>query len=125
MLNETGLFKYTKYSSFGIFAPSKFNMKDTLAQLKIKDKNPGLSTGTQWFSSKGETIVSFSPVDGKQIGQVTGADRNGYDQVLTKAQQAFVEWRMWPSPKRGDVIRQIGDALRINKEPLGRLVSYE
>jgi aldehyde dehydrogenase (NAD+) len=111
--------------AFGIFAPSKFNMKDTLATLKIKDKNQGLSTGTQWLSSKGETIISFSPVDGKQIGEVTGADRNGYDLVVAKAQEAFAEWRMWPSPKRGDVVRQIGEALRKYKEPLGRLVSYE
>ena len=100
-------------------------MKDTLSALGIKQKNQGVSTGSEWLASGGETIVSFSPVDGKQIGEVTGADRNSYDKVISKAQEAFKEWRSWPAPRRGEVVRQIGEALRKNKEPLGKLVSYE
>ncbi|HEY0680051.1 MAG TPA: aldehyde dehydrogenase family protein [Chitinophagaceae bacterium] len=100
-------------------------MKDTLATLKIKDKNPGVSTGTDWLQPKGEKITSCSPVNGKVIGEVTGADRESYDKVITKAQEAFQEWRMWPAPRRGEVVRQIGESLRKYKEPLGRLVSYE
>ena len=100
-------------------------MKDTLATLKIKEKNQGVSTGSQWFTTKGEVIVSSSPVDGKKIAEVTGTDRDTYDKVISKAQQAFAEWRLWPAPKRGEVVRQMGEALRKYKEPLGRLVSYE
>lgn len=100
-------------------------MKDTLSALGIKEKNAGVSTGMQWLSSTGETITSFSPVDGKQIGEVTGADRDSYEKVISKAQDAFKEWRMWPAPKRGEIVRQIGEALRKHKEPLGKLVSYE
>ncbi|NCU04220.1 MAG: aldehyde dehydrogenase family protein, partial [Chitinophagaceae bacterium] len=66
-----------------------------------------------------------SPVDGKLIATVTAADKASYEAVIAKAQQAFTEWRSWPAPKRGEVVRQIGEALRAKKEPLGRLVSYE
>ncbi|MGB8193534.1 MAG: aldehyde dehydrogenase family protein [Chitinophagaceae bacterium] len=100
-------------------------MKDTLSLLKIRDINPGVSTGLNWLSPSGEQITSFSPVDGKPIASVTGADRNAYDQVINKAQEAFADWRLWPAPKRGEVVRQIGEALRKYKEPLGKLVSYE
>jgi aldehyde dehydrogenase (NAD+) len=100
-------------------------MKDTLAILGIKENNYGLSTGQQGIASKGETIVSVSPVDGKTIASVSGADKEGYEQVVRKAQEAFASWRMWPAPRRGEVVRQVGEALRKHKEALGRLVSYE
>src|SRR5215212_996311 len=100
-------------------------MSHTLQILGIKDKNLGVSTGLQWFKSQGTVIESFSPVDGKLIASVTATDAETYKLVISKAQEAFQEWRMWPSPKRGDVVRQIGDALRKHKEPVGKLVSYE
>ncbi len=96
-----------------------------LAQLKIQKNNNGVSTGLVWPKAKGEKINSFSPVDGKLIASVTGADKTNYDAVIKKAQQAFTEWRLWPAPKRGEIVRQIGDELRKNKQPLGQLVSYE
>jgi aldehyde dehydrogenase (NAD+) len=96
-----------------------------LTQLKIQKNNNGVSTGLVWPKAKGEKINSFSPVDGKLIASVTGADKNNYDAVIKKAQQAFTEWRLWPAPKRGEIVRQIGDELRKNKQPLGQLVSYE
>ena len=96
-----------------------------LHQLKIKENNSGVSTGSQWRPSSGEIIQSFSPVEGKLIASVTAADKESYNTVINQAGEAFKEWRMWPSPKRGDVVRQIGEALRKYKEPLGKLVSYE
>ncbi|MEJ7683278.1 MAG: aldehyde dehydrogenase family protein [Segetibacter sp.] len=104
-------------------APKHIN--HSLQTLGIKDNNYGVSTGLQWLESKGAIIQSFSPVDGKLIASVTSTDRESYNAVINKANEAFKEWRMWPSPKRGDVVRQIGDALRKYKEPLGKLVSYE
>ena len=101
-----------------------YNM-DFLKALNIQSQNAGVSTGSTWLKSKGEKIVSYSPVDGQQIGAVSGADRNAYDAVIAKAEQAFAEWKKWPAPKRGEVVRQVGEALRLNKEPLGKLVSYE
>src|SRR5947209_4102341 len=100
-------------------------MHDILNQLGIKEGNKGVSTGTQWIESKGRTITSFSPVDAKKIADVAGSDAQAFDHVVKTAQNAFLEWRLWPSPKRGDVVRQVGDALRASKQALGRLVSYE
>lgn len=100
-------------------------MQDILQQLGISDKNKGVSTGKNWIASGGKVIDSFSPVDGKKIGEVTAADNQAYETVMTKASEAFAEWRLWPSPKRGEVVRQFGEALRKYKEPLGKLVSYE
>ncbi len=96
-----------------------------LKALNIKDVNEGVSTGTTWLKSSGETINSFSPVDGKLIGSVIAADKNSYEAVIIKADAAFKEWRLWPAPKRGEIVRQIGEALRANKDSLGKLVSYE
>jgi aldehyde dehydrogenase (NAD+) len=98
---------------------------DFLKALKIESDNKGVSTGTKWIESNGERIDSFSPVDGKKIGSVIAADKNSYEAVIKKAEEAFLTWRLMPAPKRGEIVRQIGDALRIYKEPLGKLVSYE
>lgn len=96
-----------------------------LKQLHILKNNAGTSTGNTWLKSKGETLISFSPVDGKEIGRVVATDRAAYDKVMDKAQEAFLEWRSWPAPKRGEIVRQIGEALRTHKAALGQLVSYE
>ena len=98
---------------------------DFLQLLHIQRDNQGVSTGTKWFSSKGETINSFSPVDGKLIAAVLSADKESYEKVIHASQDAFKEWRIVPAPKRGEIVRQIGEALRHYKEPLGKLVSYE
>ncbi len=98
---------------------------DFLHVLNIAEKNNGVSTGLKWIPTTGETITSYTPVDGSVIGTVNTADRNAYDHVVQQAQDAFVEWRKWPAPKRGEIVRQIGEALRTYKEPLGKLVSYE
>lgn len=98
---------------------------DFLNALQIGDTNSGVSTGVDWLPATGETIASHSPVDGKLIAAVTAADKDMYEKVIRKAEEAFVQWRLWPAPKRGDIVRQIGEALRLHKEPLGKLVSYE
>jgi aldehyde dehydrogenase (NAD+) len=100
-------------------------MKDILQELGIEQINSGVSTGTKWFGSKGEILESFSPVDGKLIASVTSTDRANYDMVVDKAVEAFEIWRATPAPKRGEIVRQIGDALRKHKTALGKLVSYE
>jgi aldehyde dehydrogenase (NAD+) len=96
-----------------------------LSQLKINKTNNGISTGLQWIKSKGEKLDSYSPVDGKLIASVTGADKKAYEQTLAKAQTAFTEWKQWTAPKRGEIVRQVGEELRKNKQALGELVSYE
>lgn len=98
---------------------------DFLKTLKIESTNKGVSSGIHWINSSGETIDSFSPVDGKKIGSIIAADKNSYEALVNKAQEAFLSWRLMPAPKRGEIVRQVGEALRHYKEPLGKLVSYE
>ncbi len=96
-----------------------------LQELKIQKENEGSSTGAKWIQSKGEMISSFSPVDNQLIGAVVTTDQAAYEQVIETAQNAFLQWRNWPAPKRGEVVRQLGEALRKDKAALGQLVSYE
>ena len=102
-----------------------FGIQEALTSLGIKKSNLGTSTGKKWLKSSGKLIESYSPADGKLIGGVYAADAKVFDQVVEKSKQAFKEWRKWPAPKRGEVVRQVGEALRKYKEPLGKLVSYE
>ena len=97
-----------------------------IAQLGLKDINHGTSTGQNQFSSaNAECKEIFSPVDGKLIGKVTFTTESEYNEVIKKAQEAFLIWRKMPSPKRGEIVRQYGNLLREYKQPLGELVSYE
>jgi aldehyde dehydrogenase (NAD+) len=96
-----------------------------LDQLHIEKKSQGTSTGLEWIESSGNVIESYSPVDGKLIGSVIATDQEAYQHTILKSQEAFAAWRMWPAPKRGEVVRQLGEALRKYKDALGKLVSYE
>jgi aldehyde dehydrogenase (NAD+) len=102
-----------------------FGIKEALKTLGIKSSNMGTSTGKKWLRSTGKSITSYSPADGKVIGRVQSTDEKAFTKVIDQAQRAFLEWRVVPAPKRGEVVRQIGEALRKYKEPLGKLVSYE
>ncbi len=102
-----------------------FSIQDVLNILEIKNEQSGVSTGNTWLEGRGKVYTSVSPVDGKEIAKVKSADKEEYDTVIASAQKGFSEWRKWPAPKRGEVVRQIGDELRKYKEPLGKLVSYE
>ncbi len=97
-----------------------------LDSLGLKAENPGTSTGTRFLSTSGaKKRASYSPVDGSLIGTVSETTRDEYEQVMRSAESAFKVWRTMPAPKRGEIIRQIGNKLRENKEALGYLVSLE
>jgi len=102
-----------------------FGIKESLKRLGISEINSGVTTGTQWFDCKGKTTSSYSPIDSSEIAKVVNADINDYEKVLNTAQDAFKVWRKTPAPARGEIVRQIGNALRENKEDLGKLVSLE
>lgn len=85
----------------------------------------GVSTGAEWWQSPTSLIESFSPADGQRIGAVYSSSLDEYEKAMKTAQEAFLLWREMPAPKRGEIVRQIGDELRKNKETLGTLVSYE
>lgn len=99
---------------------------DFLKKLGIKQKNYGSSTGLRWNQTKNQgELKIYSPVDGKLIASVYQASTEDYENVVSEAQKAFLEWRNIPAPKRGEIVRQIGNRLRKYKSPLGYLVSYE
>ena len=100
------------------------NIQAILADLGIQDSNAGVMIGARTLGA-GPSIDSLSPVDGKRIASVTSATDGDYAQVMDAATAAFVEWRKWTAPQRGEIVRQYGDALRAKKESLGALVSYE
>lgn len=101
-----------------------FNKDSILKELGIQPVNAGSSTGPDFFA-QGETIHSYSPVDGELIASVNCTTKEDYEQVITTAEKAFREWRIVPGPQRGEIVRQFGERLRTYKEPLGKLVSYE
>ena len=101
-----------------------FGIKDALSRLGIKELNEGTSTGNQWFANDA-IIESYSPVNGELIGKVKTTSKEDYEKVMETAQAAFKEWRKIPAPQRGEIVRQFGEKLRIYKNDLGKLVSYE
>ena len=101
------------------------NINDLLERLGLVEINSGVTTGTNWFNVKGDLTSSISPIDGKEIAKVKNATLDDYEKVVTKAQDAFKVWRKIPAPERGEIVRQIGLALRESKRDLGKLVTLE
>jgi aldehyde dehydrogenase (NAD+) len=104
---------------------SKHDVKGVLDRFGIKEINSGATTGTRWIETSGSVTRSVSPIDGNTIAEVTNASADEYEQVIQIAAEAFEVWKTWPAPRRGEVVRQIGLALRDAKEDLGFLVSLE
>ena len=102
----------------------KYGIEKMLNDLGLKNENFGSSTGTAFFGN-GDLIESTSPVDGMLIGKVRTTTPEEYEKIIRNSEEAFKTWRNVPAPKRGEIVRQLGDKLREFKEPLGKLVSYE
>ena len=100
------------------------DIKKTLGVLGVEATNNGTSTGSVSFGG-GAEIESYSPVDGSLIGKVTSTTAEEYEKVMQAATAAFKDWRLKPAPLRGEVVRQYGEKLRVYKQELGELVSYE
>jgi aldehyde dehydrogenase (NAD+) len=100
---------------------------DFLEELGIEETNPGACWGPDgWIDDPdARTIKSISPIDGETIARVRLCSARDLDNVLAKAQDAFERWRMMPAPKRGELVRVLGEELRKKKDPLGKLVTLE
>jgi aldehyde dehydrogenase (NAD+) len=99
-------------------------LRDLLESLGLEDENPGAYAGG-WLATAGERIESLNPATGEVIAAVRAATAGDYERIAATAVAAFEEWRTWPAPRRGEVVRQLGQALREHKEALGRLVTLE
>jgi aldehyde dehydrogenase (NAD+) len=101
-------------------------MNALLEKLNIKEINAGACTGVDgWIQTEGPILTSYNPTTGEPIAGVRQATKDVYDHVVDHASSTFKTWRMVPAPKRGDLVRDLGNVLRENKEPLGELVSME
>jgi len=100
---------------------------DFLKELGIEKVNPGACSGPgQWSPIEGrDLLTSYNPTTGEAIAQVAQATEEDYEKVMKVAVASFEKWRMIPAPKRGDVIRDLGNALREKKDALGKLVALE
>ncbi|MFN0021308.1 MAG: aldehyde dehydrogenase family protein [Pirellulaceae bacterium] len=98
---------------------------DVLARLGIREVNSGVFAGEIVSQPGGSEIASVNPATGETIARVRSASRADYDRAVAVAQKSFESWRLVPPPRRGEVVRLIGDALRRHKEDLGLLVTLE
>ncbi|WP_066630535.1 L-piperidine-6-carboxylate dehydrogenase [Labilibacter marinus] len=98
---------------------------EMIKALGLSGNNLGLCSGTQWKDTEGKQLTSHSPIDGHPIGKVHQATKGDYINMVDDALLAFKQWRQIPAPQRGEVVRQIGNALRDEKENLGKLISLE
>jgi aldehyde dehydrogenase (NAD+) len=99
------------------------NTEHILRTLGIEDSNLGGFAG-EWVGS-GPEIEVFTPIDGGRLGTVREVTEAEYDEIVDRAHAAFLEWRKLPAPKRGEVVRQLGNRLREVKSELGALVTLE
>ena len=99
-------------------------MKTILETLDLAGEHSGVFAG-QWLAGSGHSLDCYSPIDGRPIGTIRSADRDDYEAVVRRAVDGFQEWRRWPAPRRGEVVRRIGLSLRKHQADLGALVSLE
>ncbi|XP_022094228.1 alpha-aminoadipic semialdehyde dehydrogenase-like [Acanthaster planci] len=111
---------HAKYSSGLLVNSGKYPF---LQELGIEEENAGAFTG-KW-GGKGELITSYSPINGEPIATVRQASLEEYDESVKNAKEAWDVWADVPAPMRGEIVRQIGDALRVKKNAIGQLLSLE
>lgn len=100
-------------------------MEQTLKKLGIEPLNAGTFDGSWSKVSSGTQISTSSPINGAELAKIATSTDEDYERVIAAASDCFKQWRTYPAPKRGDVVREIGDALRDNKQALGELVTIE
>ncbi len=103
---------------------SNTDIQEILQALDLDQMNAGSSDGTDWIGH-GKRLSVTSPVNDTVIAEVILAGKQDYEQVVNAAEQAFYSWRSTPSPKRGEIIRQLGQELRLSKNKLARLITLE
>jgi aldehyde dehydrogenase (NAD+) len=99
-------------------------MDDILHRLGLNHEESGAGSG-QWRGGAGAWLESWSPIDNQLIGRIRSASAGDYEAVAQRAEEAFKYWRLVPAPQRGEIVRQIGQALREHKDDLGALVTLE
>jgi aldehyde dehydrogenase family 7 protein A1 len=94
-----------------------------LKELGIEEENAGVYNGS-WFGA-GKVYTTCSPSDNRPICRIRGGTKEDYESCLSAMKAASKEWQLTPAPKRGEIVRQIGEAVRAKKKALGSLISLE
>ncbi|PNI47730.1 ALDH7A1 isoform 11 [Pan troglodytes] len=94
-----------------------------LKELGLREENEGVYNGS--WGGRGEVITTYCPANNEPIARVRQASVADYEETVKKAREAWKIWADIPAPKRGEIVRQIGDALREKIQVLGSLVSLE
>ena len=105
-------------------ATSSSEIQQLLDSLGIADENPGAFDGG-WIDTGGARVESVNPATGEPLATVRLATAEDYERVAESSVRAFEAWRTWPAPRRGEVVRRLGEELRVRKDELGRLVTLE
>jgi aldehyde dehydrogenase (NAD+) len=98
---------------------------DLWSKLGIGETNSGVRSGDAVEATGEIELHSTNPATGQPLPSVRPASAGDYDRVVDRAAAAFRSWRLEPPPRRGEVVRQIGEALRARKADLGMLVTLE
>lgn len=98
--------------------------EDLIERLGLTGRNSG-ACGTSWLDAAGETLTSINPATAEPLGRVVAASTEDYERIADDASRAFLAWRNVPGPKRGEVVRRLGQALRDCQRDLGLLVTLE
>ena len=103
---------------------SASDVSSLLSRLGLAEENSGAFAGS-WLQTSGPRVESINPATGKAIAAVRDATSTDYEKVAASSAEAFHAWKRWPAPRRGEVVRPLGEALRQHKDDLGQLVTLE
>ena len=104
---------------------ANYSIPEILENLHIEAVNSGACYGDWIANPSGGELESINPSTGDPLAKVMRAGPADYEYVVTRAQEAFLDWRMMPAPKRGEIVREVAGELRAQKQALGALVSLE
>lgn len=121
------IFNKTIYTHIRLLSSQKYLIDDPkysfLRELGLEKVNIGVYNG-KW-SANGKVNQSICPANGQVIAEVQDGSLGDYEKCVSASRKAWQDWVEIPAPKRGEIVRQIGEALRAKLVPLGKLVSLE
>jgi len=100
------------------------DLSAVLSRLGLAEENYGAFDG-EWFRPSGKRVESINPSTGEPIATVIECGAEDYERIAKATEAAFHDWKRWPAPKRGEIVRQLADALRQHRDDLGMLVTLE
>src|SRR5579883_2853865 len=99
--------------------------EELFQKLGLRERNSGVCHAGWIEGPRGEELISINPATGEPIARVIMGSADDYDRAVEVASETFRSWQMVPAPRRGEVVRQIGQVLRERKKDLGWLVTLE